>query len=32
MSPVPFGLTSPRYQLLFERLKEGLRSAGMPEQ
>ena len=30
-SPVPLGLTSPRYQLLFERVKEGLRSAGMPE-
>jgi adenylate cyclase len=32
VSPVPLGLTSPRYQVLFERLKEGLRSAGMPEQ
>jgi adenylate cyclase len=31
VSPVPLSLTSPRYQLLFERLKEGLRSAGMPE-
>jgi adenylate cyclase len=31
VSPVPLGLTSPRYQLGFERLKEGLRSAGMPE-
>jgi class 3 adenylate cyclase/TolB-like protein len=32
VSPVPLALTSPRYQLLFERVKEGLRSAGMPEQ
>jgi adenylate cyclase len=32
VSPVPLELTSPRYQLLFERLSEGLRSAGMPEQ
>jgi TolB-like protein/predicted Zn-dependent protease len=31
-SPVPLALTSPRYQLLFERVKEGLHSAGMPEQ
>jgi len=31
VSPVPLGLTSPRYQLGFERLKDGLRSAGMPE-
>jgi adenylate cyclase len=31
MSPVPLALTSPRYQLLFERVKDGLRSAGMPE-
>jgi adenylate cyclase len=31
VSPVPLALTSPRYQLLFERLKEGMRGAGMPE-
>ncbi len=31
VSPVPLALTNPRYQLLFERLKDGLRSAGMPE-
>jgi adenylate cyclase len=31
-SPVPLRLTSPSYQQRFERLKEGLRSAGMPEQ
>jgi adenylate cyclase len=31
VSPVPLASTSPRYQLLFERVKEGLRSAGMPE-
>jgi adenylate cyclase len=31
VSPVPLASTSPRYQLLFERVKEGLRGAGMPE-
>jgi adenylate cyclase len=31
-SPVPLRLTGPSYQQLFERLKDGLRSAGMPEQ
>jgi hypothetical protein len=31
-SPVPLRLTSPSYLQQFERLKEGLRSAGMPEQ
>jgi class 3 adenylate cyclase/TolB-like protein len=31
-SPVPLRLTSPGYQQRFERLKEGLRGAGMPEQ
>jgi adenylate cyclase len=30
-SPVPFRLTSPDYQRLFARLREGLRAAGMPE-
>ena len=30
-SPVPLRLTSPSYQQAFERLKDGLRSAGMPE-
>ena len=30
-SPVPLRLTSPSYQQRFERLKEGLRTAGMPE-
>jgi hypothetical protein len=30
-SPVPFRLTSPNYQQLFARLREGLRAAGMPE-
>jgi adenylate cyclase len=30
-SPVPLRLTSPSYQQLFGRLKEGLHSAGMPE-
>jgi adenylate cyclase len=30
-TPVPLRLTGPSYQQLFERLKEGLRSAGMPE-
>ncbi len=31
-SPVPLRLTSPGYQQALERLKDGLRSAGMPEQ
>jgi tetratricopeptide (TPR) repeat protein len=31
-SPVPLRLTSPSYQQLFERLKNGLRGAGMREQ
>ena len=31
-SPVPLRLTSPSYRQLFERVKDGLRSAGMPEQ
>jgi tetratricopeptide (TPR) repeat protein len=31
-TPVPLRLTSPSYQQRFERLKEGLRTAGMPEQ
>jgi adenylate cyclase len=31
-TPVPLRLTGPSYQQLFERLKDGLRSAGMPEQ
>jgi tetratricopeptide (TPR) repeat protein len=31
-TPVPLRLTGPSYQQLFERLKEGLRGAGMPEQ
>jgi tetratricopeptide (TPR) repeat protein len=31
-SPVPLRLTSPSYQQLYERLREGLRKAGMPEQ
>jgi adenylate cyclase len=31
-SPVPLRLTSPSYQQRFERVKDGLRSAGMPEQ
>jgi adenylate cyclase len=30
-TPVPLGLTGQSYQQLFERLKDGLRSAGMPE-
>jgi adenylate cyclase len=30
-SPVPLRLTGPSYQQLFERLKDGLRGAGMPE-
>jgi adenylate cyclase len=30
-SPVPLRFTSPSYQQLFGRLKEGLRAAGMPE-
>jgi tetratricopeptide (TPR) repeat protein len=30
-SPVPLALTSPSYQWQLERLKEGLRKAGMPE-
>jgi len=30
-SPVPLALTSPSYQWQLERLKEGLRRAGMPE-
>ena len=30
-SPVPLTLTSPVYQWQLERLKEGLRKAGMPE-
>jgi adenylate cyclase len=30
-TPVPLRLTSPSYQQRFERLKEGLRTAGMPE-
>ncbi len=31
-SPVPFRLTSPDYRQQFERVKDGLRKAGMPEQ
>ncbi|HET7254117.1 MAG TPA: tetratricopeptide repeat protein [Xanthobacteraceae bacterium] len=31
LSPVPLALTSPKYQQQHERLKEGLRKAGMPE-
>jgi adenylate cyclase len=31
-SPVPLRLTSPSYQQRFERVKDGLRSAGMAEQ
>jgi tetratricopeptide (TPR) repeat protein len=31
-SPVPFRLTSPEYRQQFERVKDGLRKAGMPEQ
>jgi TolB-like protein/tetratricopeptide (TPR) repeat protein len=31
LSPVPLALTSPTYQQQHERLKEGLRKAGMPE-
>jgi Flp pilus assembly protein TadD len=31
LSPVPLALTSPSYQQQHERLKAGLRSAGMPE-
>jgi TolB-like protein/DNA-binding winged helix-turn-helix (wHTH) protein/Flp pilus assembly protein TadD len=31
LSPVPLGLTSPKYQQQHERLKEGLRKAGMSE-
>jgi tetratricopeptide (TPR) repeat protein len=31
LSPVPFVLTSPEYQLQHARLSEGLRKAGMPE-
>ena len=31
LSPVPLALTSPRYQQQHERLKGGLRMAGMPE-
>jgi TolB-like protein/tetratricopeptide (TPR) repeat protein len=31
LSPVPLALTSPKYQEQHERLKEGLRKAGMPE-
>jgi TolB-like protein/DNA-binding winged helix-turn-helix (wHTH) protein/cytochrome c-type biogenesis protein CcmH/NrfG len=31
LSPVPLELTSPEYQQQHERLKEGLRRAGMPE-
>jgi hypothetical protein len=31
-SPVPFRLTSLEYRHQFERLKDGLRLAGMPEQ
>jgi adenylate cyclase len=30
-SPVPLRLTSPEYQQQYERLKDGLRKAGMPE-
>ena len=30
LSPVPLNLTSPKYRQQFERLKEGLRKAGMP--
>jgi hypothetical protein len=31
-TPVPLRLTGPGYQQMFERLKDGLRKAGMPEQ
>jgi adenylate cyclase len=31
-SPVPLRLTSPSYQQRFERLRDGLRDAGLPEQ
>jgi len=31
LSPVPLALTSPNYRQQHERLKEGLRKAGMPE-
>jgi adenylate cyclase len=31
-TPVPLRLTGPSYQQLFERVKDGLRGAGMPEQ
>src|SRR5262249_17282080 len=31
LSPVPLARTSPKYQQQHERLKEGLRMAGMPE-
>jgi adenylate cyclase len=31
MSPVPLRLTSPEYQQQYERQKDGLRKAGMPE-
>jgi tetratricopeptide (TPR) repeat protein len=31
VSPVPLRLTSPQYQQQYERLKDGLRKAGMPE-
>jgi class 3 adenylate cyclase/TolB-like protein/tetratricopeptide (TPR) repeat protein len=31
-TPVPLRMTGPGYQQMFERLKDGLRKAGMPEQ
>ena len=31
LSPVPLALTSPQYRREYERLKQGLRQAGMPE-